>query len=107
MEIGGTLLIVLILVVAIWVLVEIKRFKHKTFAILLIILIIFTYFSFVATIKGRDIDFKSMQGIKEAGKLYVSWLVSVFGNLKTLTANAIDMNWVADKNETNQTLPQK
>ena len=99
MAIGGTLLIVLILVIVIWVLVEIKRFKHKTFAILLIILILFTYVSFVAVIKGKDLNLGSVDGLKKAGQLYVSWLGSVFQNLKSLTTNAIHMDWKVNETE--------
>ena len=102
MAIGTTLLIVLILIGAIWIFVEFKRFRHKTWAILLIILILFTYISFIATIKGKNLDFHSIQGIKDAGGLYFSWLGSVFGNLKTITANAIHMDWKAsDLNQKN------
>jgi len=99
--IGTTLIIVLLIVAAIWIFVEVKRFKHKAVAVLLIILILFTYISFVATVKGKNIDFKSMDGIKQAGKLYLSWLGSVFGNVKTLTSNAIHMDWSANKSKEN------
>ena len=102
MAIGGTLLIVLILVIVIWVLVEVKRFRHKTFAIFIIILILFSYISFVAVIKGKDINLTTSDGLKKAGQLYVSWLGSVFKNLKSLTANAVDMNWKVDETETIQ-----
>jgi len=93
MVIGTTLLVVAVLIISIWVIIEIKRFKHKLFAIFLIILILFTYFSFIAVIKGENIDFKSAAGLKEAGQLYVSWLGSIFGNLKAITTHAIDMDW--------------
>lgn len=93
MVIGTTLFIVALLVVFIWVFVEFKRFKHKIFAIFLIVLIIFTYIGFASTIKGKDLDFSSVSGWKEASQLYLSWLGSVFKNFKTLTANAIQMDW--------------
>lgn len=96
MVIGTTFTIVLILVITIWILVELKRFKHKIWAIFIIILILFTYVSFVSTVKGKNIDFTSVDGVKTAGSLYFSWLGSVFSNLKTITANAIDMNWKVD-----------
>lgn len=105
MAIGITLLIVLILVVAIWVLIELKRFRHKVLAIFLILLILFTYVSFVATVKGKDIDFTTTDGVKKAGQLYFSWLGSIFRNFKSLTANAINMDWkVNESNLGNQTI---
>ncbi len=70
-----------------------KRFRHKLFAIFLIFLILFTYISFSVTLKGQDIDYKSLTGITSATQLYFSWLVSVFTNVKTITMNAINMDW--------------
>ena len=97
MAIGITFLIVAVLVVTIWLVIEVKRFKHKLFAIFLIGLVLFSYFSFTSVFKGQQIDFKSISGITGAGKLYFSWLFSVFGNLKEITANAIHMNWVGNE----------
>ena len=69
MAIGVTLLIVGIIVVVIWVMIELKRFKHIIWAMFLIALILFSYFGFMASIKGKDINFKSIYGLKTAGKL--------------------------------------
>ncbi len=104
MVIGTTLLVMIILVAGIWVFVEVKRFRHKIFAVMLIVLIIFTYISFIATVKGKDINFKSIEGIKEGGQIYLSWLGSVFGNIKVMTSNAIHMDWGV--NQTKTDLPE-
>jgi hypothetical protein len=101
MAIGGTLLIVLLLVGAIWLFVEVKRFRHKAFALFLIVLILFTYLGFTATIKGKNIDLKTTDGIKDAGQFYLSWLGSIFSNFKTLTSNAVNMDWKVSENEMN------
>lgn len=91
--IGVTLFIVAVLVIAIWIIIEIKRLKHKVFAMFLIALILFTYFSFWVTLKGENIDYKSVPGIIEASKIYLNWLISIAENLKTITVNAVKMNW--------------
>ena len=96
MAIGVALVIVLGIVVLIWMFVELKRFKHKAFAILLIFLILFAYFGFTSSIKGKDIDFKTIDGLKVAGGLYLSWLGNIFTNGKVLTSNAIAMDWKGD-----------
>ena len=93
MAIGLTLFIIAILIIAIWVIIEFKRFRHKLLALFLIALILFTYLSFTAVLKGKDIDFKTVPGITEAGRLYFSWLGSIFGNLKSITTNAVKMDW--------------
>ena len=85
--------IVAVLIVLIWVVVEVKRMKHKVFAIVLIALILLTYFSFSSVFRGKDVDLRSIPGIVEAGKIYLSWLGGIFSNFRTLTGNVVDMNW--------------
>jgi len=98
MVIGVAIIVISILVIAIWVIIEIKRLKHKLFAIFLIGLILFGYLSFTFSLRGQDIDIKTVPGILEASKLYFSWLVSAFGNMKSIATNAIKMDW--NSNET-------
>jgi hypothetical protein len=38
-------------------------------------------------------DLTSFEGVKGFAKLYLSWLQSAFSNVKTITANAIKLNW--------------
>lgn len=93
MSIGVTVLIIAALIAAIWVIIEIKRMKHKIFAIFLIAVILFLYFSFTAATSGKELNLKSIDGIKSAGQIYLSWLGSFFSNVKTLAGNVIHMNW--------------
>ncbi|MFA4953044.1 MAG: hypothetical protein WC584_02375 [Candidatus Pacearchaeota archaeon] len=97
MAVGVTLLIVAVAVIAIYVLVELKRFRHKIFAILLIALILFVYLTAIYVFKGKDVNLKTASGFIEGVKIYFSWLLSAFGNLKTITANAIHMDWGGNK----------
>lgn len=97
-EFGITLFIVAVLIIAIWVIIEIKRLRHKIFALFLIALILFTYISFSVSLRGQDVDMTSVPGVMTASKLYMSWLVSVFNNLKSITTQAISLDWVP-KNE--------
>lgn len=92
-NIGGTLLITVVAIIVIWIFIEVKRLKHKLFAILLIVMILFFYISLTITIRGQEIDLKTIPGIKQASKVYFAWMGSIFTNIKTLTANAIKMDW--------------
>jgi len=98
MALGWTLIIFGALALMVWIAHEFKGFKHKFTAILLIALIIFGYFSVVAAFKGKDVDLKSSQGIKSAGKMYFIWLGSAFSNFKVITANAVKMDWTGETN---------
>lgn len=93
MSIGVTVLIIAALIAAIWMVVEVKKMKHRIFAIILIAAILFIYFSFNAATSGKQIDFKTIDGIKNVGQIYFSWLGSFFANIKTVTANVIHLNW--------------
>ena len=97
MVVGVTFFVISILIISIWVIIEIKRLKHKLFAIFLIALILSVYFSFTFVIQGQDVDFKTVPGIIKATKIYFSWLCFVFENLKTITTDAIHMNWEINK----------
>lgn len=99
-----SVIIVSIIVLGVWILIEVKRMKHKFFAIFLIALILFTYISFSTVIKNKDIDLKTTEGMMKATKLYFSWLGSAFNNVKSITTNAIQADWSGGaeiKNSTN------
>jgi hypothetical protein len=93
MAIGVTFFIIAILTVSIWVIIEFKRLKHKLLAMFLIGLILFTYLSFTASIKGKEVDIKTIPGIIEAGKLYLAWMGGLFSNMKSITAYALKQDW--------------
>lgn len=97
MVIAFPLLITIVLIVLVWLFIEFKRLKHKFFAIFLISLILFSYFSFVYVFKEQNLDFKTIAGIREASTLYFSWLSSLFGNFKGITTHAVQMDWGANE----------
>lgn len=93
MIVGITLIIVCGLIALIWITSEIRKIKHKIWALFLIILIIFGYISFTVTTKNHDLDLRSFSGIMQAFKIYFSWLGNIFGNIKSLTGSAVQMDW--------------
>lgn len=96
MIIGVALIIVCGLILFIWVMAEFRKFKHKMWAFFLIALVVFGYISFTITTKDQGVDLKSFSGVLGAVKIYFSWLGGMFGNLKSITANAIGMDWGVD-----------
>lgn len=93
MAIGVTLLILSVLIIGIWILFEIKRLKHKLFAIFLIALILVGYFSISFSLRGQNIDLKTIPGIIEASNIYLNFLGYSFKNMRVLTTNAVQMDW--------------
>ena len=103
--VSSVLILVVVLIAVIWLFIEFKRFRHKMLAVFLIVLILFTYISFSSVIKGKNIDLKTFEGIKEAGHLYVLWLGNAFKNVKVVTSNVVNMNWnVNDTSGGNQSI---
>ena len=90
---GTAFFLIVLLIIAIWIIIEIRRFRHKIFAIFLILLILFLYISTVVVFNEQEIDLNSVSGVVSATKLYFSWLGSAGGNLKTIVANVINLDW--------------
>ncbi len=96
MVIGTTLLIIAVIVIGILFLFS---FRHKFIAILLIGLLLLGFFSFNAAFKGRDISLNNISDVGKIAKVYLSWLGTAFGNIKTLTGQAVKMNWSLNQTE--------
>ncbi len=101
MALSVVVFVIAILIVAIWSLYGLKRIKHKFLAIFLIALVLFSFLSFGVVFGEKDISIKNVSDLGNVAKLYFSWLGSIFGNMKSITANAVKMNWQGNK--TNKT----
>jgi len=93
MVIGTTLFILSILIIGIWIIIEIKRMRHKIFALFLIGLILFLYFSITTVFSDREVDLTSVSGIIDATKVYFSWLGTISSNFKLITSSVTKMDW--------------
>lgn len=97
--VSTALILVVGLMVAVWLFIEFKRFRHKILAVFLVLLILFTYLSFSAVIKDKNLDLTTFSGVKEAGRLYVLWLGHAFKNVRVVTSNAVNMSWKMNESE--------
>ncbi len=87
-----------IVLVVFYLLIELKRMKHKFFAIFVILIMILFIGTAYFVFKDRNLDLNSFDGWSDATKVYMSFLGSVFENTKTITTNAIRMDWSAKNN---------
>jgi len=90
-------LIIVVGILAIFVASKILHFnhwKHRLLTIALILLALFIYASFSAVVDSHNINMASAKGVFEASKVYVMWLGQAFTNFKSLTGNAIHMDWM-------------
>ncbi len=93
MAVNVIIFVIAVLVVAIWIIYGLKRIKHKFLAIFLIALVLFSFLSFGVVFGGKDISINDVSDLGNVAKLYFSWLGSVFSNVKSVTTNAIGMDW--------------
>ncbi|MBT3405326.1 hypothetical protein HN832_00445 [archaeon] len=91
--IGVILFVVAILVIVVWLMLEFQRLKHKFLAIFVIGFMLSVYFTGFYVFNGKEIDYKSVSGLIDMSKTYFSWLFSIAGNFKSLTVNAVKMDW--------------
>lgn len=101
MEISGIVLIVGVFVLLIWFFLVFRRARHKFFSHFLLVLLIFLFITFAISIRGSDVSFKTSSGVLSAGKIYLNWLGSAFGNVKSITGYATKLDW-DNSNETSK-----
>ena len=70
-----------------------KHFKRRMTAIFIILLLLFVYITASRLVANHQINVKSGEGVLNATKLYLSWLVSALKNMKSVVGNAVKMDW--------------
>lgn len=93
MIINSAIIVLVMIIALVWIFIGTNKTTHKILAIFLIILILFTYITFFTTIQNKEIDLKTPSGIIYAGKIYFSWLGTIFQNTKSITAYASQQDW--------------
>ncbi len=86
-------LLIIIAIVIVLMFLKFRHVKHRTFAIIIILLLAFFYVSYTKVMATQNLDLKSLSGIDNAARLYFSWLYSAGINVKALAGNAIHMDW--------------
>jgi len=103
-------IIIAILVLVAIVLLKTNHFRHKMWISVLVILVLFLYVSVTFVNAKNELNFDSTEGALDFVKIYYGWLANGFHNMKSITGNAIKMDWTStDKTFLNKTLinPEK
>ena len=87
------ILVIAILVVVAVILIKMNHFRHKITIIAVLVFALFLYSTVTIVNKTNEFDLTSTEGFFDASKVYLGWLGNGFGNLKTLTGNAVKMDW--------------
>lgn len=92
MSISKTIVIAGAVIAGLWFLFSFKRIWPKLLAVFIVFLILFGYWGFVSSVKGKGIDFGTKEGWKVAGQSYLIWAEGIFGEIKTLSGSVIKSN---------------
>lgn len=96
-------IIIGVLVILAFLFLRIRHIKHKFFLIVLLMILLFFYTTGSRVLSEQTINWQSIAGVEKGLKTYFAWLGGIFGNLKSITANAIKMDWV-QKNRTEEAI---
>lgn len=99
----AVLLGLILFIVIKMILMRAKFFNHRFSWILTLIVVLVLIGGFLLAIAGKGVDLTTKEGIGAAFKLYVAWFGNTLDNTKTLTSNAIKMDWSG--NSTSGNLP--
>ena len=70
-----------------------EHFKTKLYAVVIVLLLLFVYISGASIVEKNKLNLATSDGISSFVKLYFSWLGNAFENTKSLTGNAVKMDW--------------
>ena len=88
-------IVIVILVVFGILAIKMNHFRHRTFIIILIFLALFLYTTMYFVHMQNNLDLNSVEGIYQAGRVYMGWLAHSFQNVKSITGSAIEMDWTS------------
>ena len=90
------ILLIAIAIIALLAMLKLSHMKHKIVLIVLVSLFVFFYFSVNYVSSNNDFNLSSPSGLIGAGKVYFLWIGQGLGNLKTITGNVVNMDWVPE-----------
>ena len=68
--------------------------KSKIYFFGILILLTFVIITGAGIVKKNSLDITSFSGIAQFTKLYFVWIGHAIGNMKSLTGNAVNMEWI-------------
>ena len=94
-------IIIVVFIVAGIVLIKMNHFKHRIWIILVVLLVLFLYSTFYIVNTQNKLDFTSFNGFVSSMKIYGAWLTNGFYNFKSLSGNAVKMDWSSTNSSNN------
>ena len=88
-------LIIGILVISAVIALKMNHLRHRVWIIMVIIFALFIYTSIAVVYSQNQLEVNSTEGFMNSAKIYFGWLGNGFQNVRSLTGNAVKMDWKA------------
>lgn len=85
-----------LILVAVVIFIKLSHFRHRFFAVIIVILALFLFVSVTYVASKNSLDFSTYDGLMRSLKIYGGWLVNLFSNFRGLTGSAIKMDWTSN-----------
>jgi hypothetical protein len=95
-KLGGNLVYVVLAVAFLFLVLlflKVKHTKHKASTMLFWVVLFFFIATFMMSIAGKGYDLSTFEGLKGASSNYWKWMLNSVDNMKSITANAVKMDW--------------
>ncbi|MEM4259407.1 MAG: hypothetical protein QXS38_01425 [Candidatus Pacearchaeota archaeon] len=86
-------LIIIFVLVALLIFIKFGEIKHKYLLRIFLLLVIFFLGTLGYVFIKHNIDLTTYEGFLQLGRTYLSWLSSIFHNVKGITGYAIQQQW--------------
>lgn len=86
-------ILIVILIAVIFLLVKFREVKHRTFMIVVVLMLIFIVITASQLVRQNGINLSKFDDVVLLSRLYFGWLKHVFANLVNLTGNAVKQDW--------------
>ena len=94
-------------VVALFIFLRFREIRHRVTHVVIILLVVLLVGSIATVYLSNDVDLTSFEGIASAGKVYFSWLGTMFGNIGKVSTYAISQDWDLAPSSTNETVEEQ
>ncbi|HLA23506.1 MAG TPA: hypothetical protein VJZ93_03155 [Candidatus Nanoarchaeia archaeon] len=96
----GVWMIVFFLIIVVFLIIKLINAKQNLVQRFVLLVFVLLTVSIGYTVFTNDIEISDSGDIIDLAKIYFSWVGSIFGNLKDITADAIHLDWNPISNKT-------
>lgn len=93
------LILIAIAAIAIFLVMKFKETRHKMGFVILFVLLLFFGLSIWKLYSSNNLDLTSYDGLIDAGRVYFSWLGSVFHNAVKISSYTTKLDWSINSTE--------